>query len=144
MPPLHRGLCEVETEQSNRARLVETVRHLKDGAQILSDWLGEGAYPVPSEQAESRAAVCRLCPLNEPSSFSSWVKRGVAQVIRAHLFWKNRLSLPTDKTIGMCAACGCVLNLKVWVPLKHILDTLPQEDLDRLHPGCWVRKEMAA
>lgn len=128
--------------ENHRARLVEAVRQLKDGAEVLNAWLGDGAVPVPSEQAEARSRVCRNCPLNEPPSFSSWVKRGIAQVVRLHLYWKNRLSLPTDKTIGMCAACGCVLNLKVWVPLQHVVDTLPQKDLDRLHPACWVRSEL--
>lgn len=114
---------------------------MKTGSVIL-DWLGDGGKPVSLDQGEARSQVCRDCPLNTPPNFADWIKRGIAGVIRLHLNMKNDLHLPADKTIGMCSACGCVLNLKVWVPIKHAVDTLSESQLDRLDPKCWVRSEI--
>lgn len=127
--------------QASPAPLV-TVEQLKDGGKIVIEWLGDGGQPVPEEQSERRSVVCRKCPMNARGV--TVLARTVAGAIRRHLAWKHKMKLPHDASLGTCTACRCVLNLKVWVPLKHIFDTLPQEKLDRLHPDCWVRSELHA
>jgi len=59
---------------------------------------------------------------------------------------KNRvkLSLPNERKLAICDACGCALRLKVWVPLAHINNTMELGDAEKLHADCWVRKERAA
>lgn len=110
----------------------------------MKEWLGMGAIPVDQEIAEERADICRTCPENVKGS--GWIDRlkaEVAATIRDHLNVKNELelSVPEENEIGFCKQCGCVLTLKVWCPIEHILSHTSQSELKEFPDFCWQRTE---
>lgn len=121
------------------------VKRVAAGAGALKDWLGEGSVPVPKTQATDRAAVCAVCPQNQPGDLTSWFTQPVAARIKAQVAMKQDLDLrtPYDEKLHICVACACPLELKVNVPLKHIADHLSDEVKRRLDKSCWILKEMA-
>jgi hypothetical protein len=118
--------------------------NLANGVRVLADWLGEGGVPVAKELAESRAAICAVCPKNGKGDWTARFTGPVAAVIRKQLAIKNDMSLTTahDNELGVCDACGCQLSLKVWAPIKHIAAHLTDEVKAKLDPGCWVTSEL--
>lgn len=113
------------------------------GVKILLDWLGEGARPVDTVLAEKRSKVCVACPQNQQGDFFQRIEAGVAAGIRKTVEIKNSMRLRTtaDDQLHTCQACDCHLPLKVWVPIKHILDHDREEIRANLDPKCWILEE---
>lgn len=120
----------------------------------LIEWLGAGGNPVMQDRAEYRALVCSKCPENSSSpacdpgrrlDWRSWVTAPVAKMLKGYLQIRNRMRLSTthDKVLGKCLACHCELKLKVFTPIDHISDNMHTDTMAKLHPDCWVLKEMA-
>jgi len=116
-----------------------------NGETPLQEWLGEGGVPVASEWAEQRASVCVDCPQNTRRHWSLFFTRPVAALFAKTVEERNRLKLSTrhDKDLGACKACGCVLELKVHVPMKHIEAHTKEEVWPKLWENCWMKKERA-
>ena len=67
-------------------------------------WISRGEW-------EERARVCRKCRFNRPQNTCSCAK--AYEIIEK--------TLPRDKRdplLGVCAACGCTLQIKTWLPNK--------------------------
>lgn len=113
------------------------------GVKILLDWLGEGARPVDTVLAQQRAKVCVSCPQNQQGDFFQRIEAGVAASIRKTVEIKNSMKLRTtvDHQLHTCQACDCHTPLKVWVPIKHILDHDREEIRAKLAPACWILEE---
>jgi hypothetical protein len=122
------------------------IKRTASGAGVLRDWLGDGAVPVPNEQAERRAEVCAGCPRNAKGDWTAWFTEPVAALIRQQLSIRSDLSLstPFDARLNVCEACGCPLKLKVHVPLNHITAHLSDEVKEKLEARCWILAEMNA
>jgi hypothetical protein len=119
------------------ARLVAAAGRISEGVDILTGWLGDGASPVAPQDAERRAEVCSSCPHNRKASKP--LTGPVAAAIRKGVEMKSGASLHTshDAKLETCQLCSCVLQLKVWVPIRHIMDgsTIQMPEF------CWVSKE---
>lgn len=113
------------------------------GASVISRWLKSGADAVPASQSESRARTCAGCPLNEKGDWTTWFSLPAANAIRSFLTLRKEWNLATsfDDQLNMCGACGCVLTLKVHMPLKDFIDDMKPEDKDALWDQCWIRSE---
>lgn len=113
------------------------------GVKILLNWLGEGARPVDTVLAEKRSKVCVACPQNQQGDFFQRIEAGVAAGIRKTVEIKNSMRLRTtvDDKLYTCQSCDCHLPLKIWVPIKHILDHDREEIRAKLHPSCWILEE---
>lgn len=116
------------------------------GVKVLLDWLGGGGRAVPKEQAERRAATCVLCPQNKDGDWTSIFTKPVSEMLRLQLGIKNDLKLATSKDdqLHVCQACTCPLKLKVFAPIKHIVDNMDEATKARLQPGdpvCWIISE---
>ncbi len=115
---------------------------LAAGAKSLTEWIGEGANPETQPVAEERALVCSKCPLNLPGDMSNFFERGTSEMLREAIAAANHSKMTTvhDKKLGVCSACLCPMRLKVWVPLKHILNHMSSETKAALNPNCWITK----
>lgn len=141
---LHRGNDQpLSPAKPEAAGLVAGIKSYAQGAQILTEWLGEGATPVSQDLSESRAKTCIPCPFNVRGNWKTKVGKKVAEAILEQLRVKDNMALRVtgEKKLGTCNACLCHLPLKVQVPLNHILKNTSQETLDALHPDCWVLSE---
>ena len=99
----------------------------------LLDWLGDGAKPVLSEEAERRSKICLNCP-NNRRGFG--VVESSAAIIKKKLGLKNKMEAGLDSCLG----CGCYLPLKVWVPYEHIKAWQRTPELEacrKANPNCW-------
>lgn len=125
------------------AGAVGGVKKVTAGMGALKDWLGAGGVPVPHEKAVSRAAVCVVCPQNQPGDILAMFTQPVAERIKQQLAIKNDMNLNTtyDDKLEVCQACACPLKLKVHTPLEHITAHLPAEVRGKLDPKCWITSE---
>lgn len=132
--------------QGQPANAVAGVKKVAAGVKVLLDWLGSGGRAVPKEQAEKRAATCVLCPQNKDGDWTAMFTKPVSEMLRLQLGIKNDLKLATSKDaeLHVCQACSCPLKLKVFAPIKHIVDNMDAESQARLQlkdPVCWIRQE---
>lgn len=133
-------------EQRLLAVAAGKARRLWAGVKTLNDFLDSGEPPVPSAQAESRAATCVACPLNGKGDFTTWFTVPAAAAIKRQLERVKEMNLATtqDDKLNVCTGCLCPLKLKVWTPWKFIKPHLETEVLDELRKGknCWILAEM--
>lgn len=120
------------------SNLLDRAKQFKEGAKILSEWLGSGAVTVDPATAQRRADVCLKCPLNVDESFTSEL---IAATVRKQVEMKNHLKLRVngEKSLHICKACGCVNRLKIHVPLERILPDA--DELPKFDPSCWLHTE---
>ncbi len=126
----------VQSQKRSLAALVRKTKQTVQGAEILSEWIGEGSRPVAQELADTRSLVCLKCPKNNMDpSLTATLGEGIKKTIEL----RNSLGLKSkqESNIGTCDACGCYLPLKVWVPPRHLSDTNDAEFPDY----CWNATE---
>lgn len=76
-------------------------------------FMANGFKWVSREEWEERAKICRKCRFNRPQNTCACSK--AYEIIEK--------TLPRDKRdplLGVCAACGCTLQVKTWLPKKVI------------------------
>jgi len=122
---------------------VSVAKRLLSGASAIIDWLGQGANPVPSEEASRRAEICAGCKWNNQGDWSSFFTRPVSEGIMRQLKVRSDigLSTPNDKKLNVCEICSCPLKLKVHVPMETIREHVPKnvlEDLAQNASWCWM------
>jgi hypothetical protein len=123
--------------------LLERLRSVAAGAEILVHWLASREEAVPQEQANQRASICAACPFNNKGDLSEFFTVPVSNAIRKALKVREgwNLKTPFDDTLEVCQVCLCPLKLKVFCPAKFILDKMPEEVFNELHEKCWLRSE---
>lgn len=131
---------------SLKPRLVnaaESVKKVARGAGLLIDWIIDGAEPVSSELANTRAQVCIKCPMNSPASLSNFFTRAASELIRKEIEQRKILDLttPYDEKLGVCTACACPMALKVHTPIDYIKSHMPAEQVSELWENCWIKSE---
>ena len=115
-------------------------------SSVLEDWFGAGGKPVALELATARALVCKDCRGNRKTGWRDVLTVATAKMLRGYFSAKNDMQLRTalDKDLGLCKACGCVLELKTWAPLSHIVNNLTDEQREKLakeNNKCWILVE---
>jgi len=112
------------------------------GARTIEEMLGSEG-PVDLPVAESRAAVCAACPMNEKGDLLDFFTAPVATALRGMigLLHARKLATSQDAKLSVCSACGCPCKTKVWARLPHILHHMPAHSTAALHPSCWILKE---
>ena len=125
---------------SRVAAAVTDIRTAAAGTAVVLDWLLSGGKPVDPDLASARAAICAECPKNVPGS---WFTIAPAETIRATLSARSDLKLetPYDAKLQSCSACLCLLKLKVFCPMEHIVKHTKADVWDRLDPRCWMLSE---
>jgi hypothetical protein len=124
--------------------MINEIRNTVEGAAVLKDWLGEGGTPVSQELAERRATTCVCCNRNVAPRWWEKMMNRIAVAIRQQLSVKQKCEIKTslDDDLHMCQICGCCLQLKVHVPVKHVADHTRPEMLDKMPSYCWIRGEI--
>jgi len=121
------------------------LKRAAQGTAVVLEWLGSGANPVAQELAEKRAEICVACPKNEPGS---WYTEAPAELIKKAVeSWKT-LTSRTDfefttnqgENLKSCGVCKCLLSLKVFCPMEHILKKTTAEVMAELPSHCWIAK----
>lgn len=124
--------------------LGQRLTNVAAGAEVIVEWLDDGAEAVHPTIADKRAEVCVGCPLNGKGGLEKWFTVPASEGIRRALNSRREMKLGTshDDLLGVCEACLCPLKLKVHIPLERIKRKLSQAVITQLHPKCWITNEM--
>lgn len=118
------------------------VQQINQARKILHDWLGEGCNPVPIEQAQARADVCLKCPNNYQGSWMWNLATSMAIASQMKLRDLMAIKVNGEERLRVCTVCGCKVQLKIHVPIKHIYSHTSDEMVNRFPDFCWIRKEI--
>lgn len=113
------------------------------GTAVVIDWLGSGGNPVDQGLAEKRAAVCVACPMNQPGD---WYVTAPAELLKKTVeTWKSvtgrtdfKFETSQGDKLKSCQVCKCLMSLKVFVGLGHILQKTKSDVLAELPQNCWI------
>jgi hypothetical protein len=135
------GSAEAIPFHPSRPRnILQKVRDVAGGAEVLIDWIKSGEEAVPVTLANKRAAICVACPMNKPGGLEAVFTVPIANAIHAAMQKRLDMKLTTehDDKLHVCEACSCPLALKVFLPLDRILSKLKPTVQQALHPSCWI------
>jgi hypothetical protein len=90
---------------------------------------------VSEEQADARARVCMSCPMNLKNVCSTC--NGLGGLVKRLLRVPRETSF--DPALGACQLCGCLLRVKVHVPIED----LNVSDINAYPEDCWLKTEAA-
>jgi hypothetical protein len=121
--------------------ILEQASQVYEGAKTMKDWLGSGAETVPWNLAQERANVCVRCPMNKPGSVATGA---IADAIKKQVEIKNHLKLRVvgEKSLHHCEGCGCVLRLKIHIPIDKL--GLNANTISVFPDNCWQKHEYDA
>lgn len=129
-------LCDDTEDKGTWVGMGDIWRYLHTlGDLVLSD-----KKTVSQEEAERRANVCLTgakghpCPNNQAVS-GCFGCRGAGKVIES-ITGKKKTS--KDNLLHACTACGCLLRIKIHLPLDAI-----HTDESKLPSFCWQRRSVA-
>src|SRR6187399_2318335 len=97
-------------------RIAQTTNFLA----VRKSWFGDGGEPVSTELAQARADVCLKCPMNYKGDWIWAMATRIAINAQSQLRRMMNLKVNGEENLKTCEACGCVLRLKVHVPIAHI------------------------
>jgi hypothetical protein len=136
----------VPTDQNALAAAAGKVKAIWSGIRTLNSWKDAGYPAVPSQQSESRASVCAVCPKNGKGDWTSWFTKPAAEAIKrqAEDFAARNLTTSFDEKLNVCDACLCPMKLKCHTPISFIKADMLPEVLEKLReaPACWIVKEL--
>jgi hypothetical protein len=131
-------------------RVVAAAADIKRAAQgtgVVLDWIQAGGEPELQERAEKRAEICVACQKNVPGA---WFTEAPAQLLKEAIEgWQslkgNNFEFVTKQgdALKSCDVCKCLMRLKVFTPLSHILSRTPSAILSEFPPNCWITKRDA-
>jgi hypothetical protein len=126
--------------------MIKGIKNTLTGLRIIRDMFGESGKPEPIHIARYRASVCATCPKNIKGDWMDRLKKGAADAIKVRLEIKHRmrLTLTNEHELGFCEQCGCVLSLKCWTPMEHIMAHTPLEEVAKYPSNCWISKALTS
>jgi hypothetical protein len=122
--------------------VADEIKRAAQGTAVIVDWLTSGGAPVAQELADKRAEICVLCPKNVQGA---WFTTAPAELIRSTLEARKDLVLatPSDANLKSCSVCKCLMRLKVWCPLEHIVSKTKPEIMAEFPRNCWIANKDA-
>lgn len=127
------------------SRLVAVAADIKTAAQGVAvplDWIQSGGDPVEQGLAERRAKICVACPKNVPGAW--YVEAPAAVLGEAIKGWQklkgSTFSFQTEQgdELKSCDVCKCLMRLKVFCPLRHIVDNTDPKIMAKFPGNCWI------
>lgn len=102
------------------------------GIKTLWNLWKRGFPLVPQEVADARSATCAACPQNERLNGCWGCYAALGHI--AKMLGKRRAA--GVEKLHQCRACGCQLELKVWVP-DRVMDIAERGANVKYPPNCW-------
>jgi hypothetical protein len=121
-----------------------TITDILNFLRTIREWSAKGFEFVSSEEAARRAAICAGCPKNvevHGCSGCSGVVSHVRDLLNRRVNFRGRQSheTPFDEQLKNCEVCGCVLEVKVHLPLG--IATYAKPPGGREYPEhCWMHE----
>ncbi len=111
------------------------------GLAVYRELFTGGSVPVAHEEAERRAAICAVCPVNNTKlnfrqRFRDYVAKGLTELVG--ILRDLDFQTSHDRQLGTCDACECPLFAKVHIAMPTILKHLKPAQHAKLHSSCWI------
>lgn len=148
VPPSNQSARAAVVAGAGKTDAMSGLKRAAQGTGVVLSWLGSGAVPVAQELAEKRAATCVACPMNQPGD---WYTTAPAEILKKSVeAWKTMTGKTDFKfensqgdKLKSCHVCRCLLPLKIFVPLDHIISKTPAEVMGELPGNCWIKTKDA-
>ena len=122
------------------------IRRAAQGSAVWIEWLRQGGVPEPQPLAEARALTCVNCPKNVEGE---WFVNAPAQLLKGVIEdWKAAtgkdftFETAQGDRLKSCGVCLCLSKIKVFVPLKIILEKTKPEILAEFpKENCWIARK---
>lgn len=148
LPPDQQAASFFARSSSLPARVSQAAAEIKiaaQGAGVVLDWIQSGGNPVSQELAEKRAKICVACPKNTDGA---WYVTAPAELLKSAIkAWQElkgsdfAFETKQGDNLKSCDVCKCLMRLKVFTPLKHILDKSKPEILAAFpKENCWIAR----
>lgn len=113
-------MCEqnphIECREVGEAERHMTLDDVYRFANSVKKWAQGGMQFVPKEESERRAAICAKCQYNKPVGIC-WGCSSALKWVGERVGWPQT---SIDHELRGCVLCGCILKLKVHLPLEAI------------------------
>jgi hypothetical protein len=122
------------------------VGNVKVALAIYRDLLGPDGKVVAKDESERRATICTKCPQNDTAGgLKKYFLKEAAREIMLVAGMLKDLNVTTslDDKLGVCEACECPMIAKVHTTNEVLKKHMPQEQIAKLDPNCWIPKAIA-
>lgn len=117
-----------------------TLETLASASKAFLAWVGSGMDLAPMEEVESRAAVCAVCPRNQPlGGCLDCMPEMAAEIAQDAVLSRSRRT-KNHARLHNCQQCGCRLTLKTQLPASAIR----VEEGQQFPEWCWVPQTAAS
>jgi hypothetical protein len=135
MPPGSRAckFLDDDAPAEIRAKRQLSLHDVVTFISAVGRWFKAGNVAT-GQLAQARAEICLQCDLNQEIPGCSGCNDLMGKIARV----VGDRKLSNASALQGCAACGCALKLKVWMPSEAL-------KIDASYPShCWVRREVDA
>ena len=107
------------------------------GTIVLASFVAAGSQPVPREEAERRAQICKVCPYN--IRFPTPCTGVCGELISLAQRMAGGHGTQYDRSLHSCSICSCYNAAQIWVPLEHLKKGISGDMMKQFQavPGCW-------
>lgn len=123
------------------------IRIAAQGTAVVLDWIQAGGDPVAQGLAEKRASTCAACAKNVEGA---WYTTAPAELLRAAIKgWQSLkgseflFETKQGDLLKSCDVCKCLMRLKVFCPLEHIVSRTKPEIMASFPESCWIPRKDA-
>lgn len=109
------------------------------GTRTIAAFKLAGSPLVSNEEAERRAAICRLCEWNTPYASPCGTTCAELTSLVETLVGGEKTSY--DEDLRACAICHCSLKAKIHIPLEILRKTEEPAHQELFPPFCWQKAE---
>lgn len=135
LPP---GWCQFDDPSRPRVDTRLSWGDVEAASSTFGGWVSEGRPLVEQTEAERRAKICANCYLNTRATGCGMSCRALLRTLFG-LLTSRKTSV--DDRLQSCAACKCLLRLKVHFPLT-LIEQHDKRDLQMLLPNwCWLKQD---
>lgn len=143
VPPSNQSARAAGAAGAAKTDAMSGLKRAAQGTAVGLEWLGKGAKTVPQELADKRAATCVACPRMVAGE---WYVTAPAELIKKSIeAWKAltgnsdfKFETAQGDKLKSCDVCKCLMPLKCFVPLEHIIAKTPEDVMKEFPQTCWV------
>src|SRR5262245_1766581 len=134
-------VAQKKTSQGLLDRAGGAAGSVKSAFTTYAEMFGPGGTVVDALEANRRAAICVMCPLNNTKStlVQRFTKAVATQIMGLFGMLKDMdVRTDYDERLGTCEACDCPMRAKVHVVADRIKKEMPAGQIAKLHANCWI------
>lgn len=121
---LEKSICQRSPEDCSEVdmtvprKLKLTLTDVIHGTKVLASFVADGSIPVPREEAERRAQICKACDFNV--RFPTPCTGVCGELLNIALKVSGNQGTQYDRSLHSCSICHCYNAAQIWIPLENL------------------------